>query len=104
MSSSLQSHVLYSPLALLSMEIPTKNTGVDIPFFPGDLPYPGIKPLSPALQADSCTAELLGKPPGDSLIILNSIKSCYLIDPFIEIISGSNVVEVFLKKNTVNSV
>ena len=29
---------------------------------PGDLPYPGIKPRSPALQADSSPAELPGKP------------------------------------------
>ena len=28
----------------------------------GDLPFPGIKPRSPALQADS----LLSKPPGNS--------------------------------------
>ena len=29
---------------------------------PGDLPNPGIKPGSPALQADSLPAELPGKP------------------------------------------
>ena len=29
---------------------------------PGDLPYPGIKPRSPALQADSLPTELWGKP------------------------------------------
>ena len=29
---------------------------------PGDLPNPGIKPRSPALQADSLPAEPLGKP------------------------------------------
>ena len=29
---------------------------------PGDLPDPGIKPGSPALQADSLPTELLGKP------------------------------------------
>ena len=29
---------------------------------PGDLPNPGIKPRSPALQADSLTAEPQGKP------------------------------------------
>ena len=28
---------------------------------PGDLPNPGIKPMSPALQADSLPAEPLGK-------------------------------------------
>ena len=30
--------------------------------FPGDLPNPGIKPRSPALQADSLLAEPRGKP------------------------------------------
>ena len=30
---------------------------------PGDLPDPGIKPVSPALQVDSLPAELPGKPP-----------------------------------------
>ena len=30
---------------------------------PGDLPNPGIKPGSPALQADALLAELLGEPP-----------------------------------------
>jgi len=29
---------------------------------PGDLPNPGIEPRSPAWQADSLPAELLGKP------------------------------------------
>ena len=34
--------------------LPGKNTGVDCHFFsPGDLPNPGIKPESPALQVDS---------------------------------------------------
>ena len=29
---------------------------------PGDLPDPGIEPVSPALQADSLPSEPLGKP------------------------------------------
>ena len=29
---------------------------------PGDLPNPGMEPVSPALQADSLPSELLGKP------------------------------------------
>ena len=34
-----------------------------LPFpFPGDLPNPGIKPRSPALQANSLLTELPGKP------------------------------------------
>ena len=35
---------------------PGQNTGV------GDLPNPGIKPRSPALQADSLPSEPQGKP------------------------------------------
>ena len=34
-----------------------------LPFpFPGDLPNPGVKPGSPALQADSLASESPGKP------------------------------------------
>ena len=36
-------------------------SGYPLPF-PGDLPDPGTKPGSPALQVDSLPAELLGKP------------------------------------------
>ena len=37
---------------------------VAIPFSRGDLPDPGIKPQSPALQADSLLSEPPRKPPG----------------------------------------
>ena len=53
----------------------SKNTGVvkkkkeywsGLPFpSPGDLPDPGIKPRSPALQADSLLSEPQGKPFSD---------------------------------------
>ena len=33
---------------------------------PGDLPDPGIEPVSPALQADSLRPELPGKPIDES--------------------------------------
>jgi len=36
---------------------------------PGDLPDPGIKPRSPALQANSLPAE----PPGEPLLIYNQL-------------------------------
>ena len=41
--------------APLSMGFPTKGywSGLSFPS-PGDLPDPGIKPVSPALQADIC--------------------------------------------------
>ena len=43
---------------------------------PGDLPNPGIKPMSPTLQADSLPAEPQGKPKNtrvDSLSLLQCI-------------------------------
>ena len=36
---------------------------------PGDLPYPGMEPRSPALQADSSPAEPPGKPENEFHII-----------------------------------
>ena len=38
---------------------------------PGDLPHPGIKPRSPALQSDSLMTELRGKP---SVILVDVAK------------------------------
>ena len=57
-SDSLRPHGLYSP-----QNSPGQKTGVG-KLFPslGELPNPGIKPGSPALQADSLPAELQGKP------------------------------------------
>ena len=51
---------------------PGKNTGVGSWLFPspGDLPDPGIKPRSPALQADS----LLSEPPGKPMLFSNKTK------------------------------
>ena len=47
----------------LSMGLPRQEYWSGLPFpSPGDLPNPGIKPRSPALQADSLLTEPLGKP------------------------------------------
>ena len=49
--------------APLSMGFPRQEHWSGVPFpSPGDLPNPGIKPRSPALQADSLLTELPGKP------------------------------------------
>ena len=49
--------------APLSMGIPQARILEWVAYpFPGDLPNPGTKPGSPALQADSLLAELPGKP------------------------------------------
>ena len=46
--------------ATLSMGIPRQEHWSGLPFPPpGDLPDPGIEPVSPELQAVSCIAELL---------------------------------------------
>ena len=47
--------------APLSMEFSGQEYWSELPFpSPGDLPDPGIKPRSPALQADSLPSESLG--------------------------------------------
>ena len=49
--------------APLSVEFSRQEYWSGWPFpFPGDLPDPGIKPVSPALQADSLPSEPPGKP------------------------------------------
>ena len=47
-----------------SMEFPRQEYWSGSPFpSPGDLPDPGIKPRSPALQEDALPSEPPGKPP-----------------------------------------
>ena len=59
MSDCLRPYGLLACPAPLSMEFPRKEYWRGLPFpSPGHLPDPGIKPMSPALQADS----LLSKP------------------------------------------
>ena len=54
MSDSLQSHGLQLPQTPLSMGFSRQEYQSGLPFLlPGILPNPGIKPESPALQADS---------------------------------------------------
>ena len=50
----------------LSMGFSRQEYWSGLPFpSPGDLPDPGIKPRSPALQADTLPSEPPGKPYGD---------------------------------------
>ena len=46
---------------------------------PGDLPNPGIKPRSPALQADSLPEESLGKPKNTGVGNLSLLQGIFLI-------------------------
>ena len=63
-SNSLQPRGLYvAHQAPPSMGFSRQEYWSGLPFpSPGDLPDPGIKPRSPALQADTLTSEPLGKP------------------------------------------
>ena len=64
---------------------------VTVPFY-RDLPNPGIKPRSPALQADSLPAELLGKP---YIYTLNSITK----SPIVQIKNGQKIkIDIFSPK------
>ena len=48
--------------APLSMEFSRQEYSSGLPFLPpGNLPHPGVKPRSPALQADSLLSESPGK-------------------------------------------
>ena len=59
----------------LSMGCPRQEYWSGLPFpFPEDLPNPGIKPGSPALQADSSPSEPPGKPIGKVLSTLLHLK------------------------------
>ena len=61
-----------------SMEIFRQEYWSGLPFpSPGDLPDPGIKPKSPALQADSLPSESPGKPSRSSRITSASQSSNY---------------------------
>jgi len=46
---------------------------------PGDLPNPGIKPRSPALQADSLPSTLRGKPNHPILILCKTIFNIFYL-------------------------
>ena len=49
--------------APLSMEFPWQDYWSGLPFLsPGDLPNPGIQPVSPPLPSESLPTELSGKP------------------------------------------
>ena len=62
----------------LSMESLRQEYWNGLPFpFPGDLPNPGIKPRSPALQADSLPFEPSGEPHKSFLFIFLLIAIRY---------------------------
>ena len=69
----------------LSMEFSKQECWNGLPFpSKGDFPDPGIKPRSPALQADSLLSELLGKSPKDIWNTLNHELLCVSLWPLME--------------------
>ena len=57
------------------------QSGLPFPY-PGDLPNPGIKPGSPALQVDSLPSEKPGKPPHRPTHTLNEILCACVLSCF----------------------
>ena len=78
MSISLRAPGLYPARLLCPWDSPGKNNRSGLPFpSPGDLHNPpGIRPDSPAWQADSRTSEAPGKPQGP---LLPSMKSSHFL-------------------------
>ena len=71
MSNSLQPYGLVAPQAPLSMKFSRQEYWSGLPFPPpGDPPDLGIKPGSPALQADS-----LSEPPGKLCYVPGKVKN-----------------------------
>ena len=76
--------------ATLSMGFPSQEdwSGLSFPP-PGDPPDPGIKPTSPALQADSLPAE----PPGELIInlLICNIYRFYFLDQILADTDGNTM-------------
>ena len=76
MSSSLRPHGLKAAKLLYPWTSPGKNTGVGCHFLlQGDLHHPGIKPTSPAWQADSLPLSHLGRPQSLEALIRQSANN-----------------------------
>ena len=57
-----------------SMEFSRQESWGGLPFSsPGDLPDPGIKPRSPALQADALPSEMFFSGPNVNLSVISKI-------------------------------
>ena len=66
------------PGSSVHRDSPGKNTGVNSWPPPGDLPDPGIKPRSPALQADFLPSEPPGKPKNTGVGSLFPLQGIFL--------------------------
>ena len=87
MSDSLATPWSVAHQAPLSTGFPRQEYWSGLPFpSPGDLPDSGIKPTSPALQANSLPAEPPGKFPG-YIVLLYSLSPSLLNNPTRQVIS-----------------
>ena len=79
MSDSLQPHGLYPARLLCPWESSRQEYWSGLPFPPpGDLPNPGIKSRSPALQVDSLPSEPTGKPNNPGVGSLSLLPGIFL--------------------------
>ena len=71
-----------------SMKFPRQEYWSELLFiFPGDLPYPGMEPTSPALAGGFFTTESLGKPMLQGLVLILPVSSIGLISGLLQIAS-----------------
>ena len=66
---------------------------------PGDLPDPGIKPRSPALQADSLPSEPPGKPQG---LMVEIFTSHFFLSEFVVNAFSIFIIKTITKRYSVN--
>ena len=77
-SDSLQPTWTVTHQAFLYMGVSRQEYWSGLPCLsPGDLPNPGIKPRSPALQVDSLPAEPLGKPKNTEVSSLSLLQRIF---------------------------
>ena len=84
-----------SPPGPMGFSRPEYWSGLPFPS-PGDLPKPGIEPMSPAWQEDSLSLNYLGSPLLLSAAAAKSLQSCpTLCDPMDCSLPGSSVHGIF---------
>ena len=79
MSDSLQSHGLYPTRPLCPWGFSRQEYWSELPCPPpGNLPNPGIEPISPTLQVDSLSSEPPGKPKNTGMDSLSLLQRIFL--------------------------
>ena len=76
MSNSLRPHGLQPTRLLCQWDFPVQGYWSGLPFpSPGDLPDPGIKPVSATLEDGFLTTEPPGRPQWDSAQVIRAVES-----------------------------